>query len=338
MNSDYEQLNTEEPTDDTQYILVIGLEKVGKKTLIKALQAQQKDDSFVFQNTSKLTQPQYLEALKHAQHILLVYDKHNLESLEKLEELMPEIKKNALDANLTLVENKDDELGSVRGIAKDPAFEGISFFVTTEEDDIQKFLKNQELKGVQCISVSAMEGTNIQVLWDNIVAANAQAQVDDSSTVIEEGEEARLISPNTEKSLLDKIDRFTTEYNSASAQIAHKLNQEHLGHINSLATILIAGVLSKKPLEFFERESVKRTLNEHLRALRYASPLSCQAISNLVSDTLTSLTIDLKSQFPYVQYLLQEKDSASMFSKRSPAGNAERLVSEVKAGAHHLKK
>lgn len=339
MKHEYEKIPIDdEPNEEISSILLVGTERVGKKTLVKTLQAKQKDDAFVLKNGSTLTKQQYTNALQHANHILLVFDKHNLESLEKLAEFMPQIKQNAPEAILTLVETHDDKMGELWGVKKEPEFEGISFFVTTEEEDIQKFLKNQHLEGVHCISVSATEGKNIQALWDHIITATAHSKLDDSASVVSEyGEETRLISLDSERSLLEKIDRFTTEYNSASAQITHKLNQEHLGHINSLATILIAGVLSKNPEEFFERKTVERTLNEHLRALHYASPLSCKAVSNLVLNTLQSINPDLSTQFPYVNYLLQGKESASMFAKRSPGENAEKLVGEVKKTAPYIK-
>lgn len=340
MKHEYKQIPIDdESNDESSSILLVGTERAGKKTLVKTLQAKQKDNSFVLQNGGTLTKQQYTNALQHSRHILLIFDKHNLESLEKLAEFMPQIKQYAPDAILTLVETHDDDLSAMWSVKKDPEFEGISFFVTTEEEDIQKFIKNQQLKDVQCISVSATEGKNIQALWDHIITATAHSKLDDSASVVSEyGEESRLISPNSERSLLEKIDRFTTEYNSASAQITHKLNQEHLGHINSLATILIAGVLSKNPEEFFERKTVERTLNEHLRALHYASPLACKAVSNLVLNTLQGITPDLSQHFPYVHYLLQGKESPSMFAKRSPGENAEKLVGEVKKTAPYIKK
>ncbi|MGV3739945.1 MAG: hypothetical protein ACO1N3_01465 [Gammaproteobacteria bacterium] len=341
MKHAYEQIPIDdESNEESNSVLIVGTERVGKKTLVKALQANQKEDSFVLQNGGALNKQQYINALQYSKHILLVFNKHNLESLEKLAEFMPQINQYAPEAILTLVETHDDVIGEMFGVKKDPEFEGISFFVTTEEEDIQKFLKNQHLEGVHCISVSATEGKNIQALWDHITTVTAQAKLDDSrhETESEYGEESRLISPHTESSLLDKIDRFTTEYNSASAQITHKLNQEHLGHINSLATILIAGVLSKNPEEFFARKTVERTLNEHLRALHYGSPLSCKAVSNLVFNTLQSITPKLPEQFPYVNYLLQGKENSSMFAKRSPGENADTLVKEIQKTAPYLKK
>lgn len=340
MKYDYEKLTTDEPLDETHSILLIGKEGVGKKTLLKTLQQTQKDELFSVQNYADLSNQQFIQALENCDQILLIFNKHNLESLEKLSEFIPKIQRYASNAKLTLVENQDDKIGAIRGIDKHPSFTGITRFVTVDEEDIQQFLQKQSLTGVQCITVSATEQKNIQTLWNHIKTLSMQNQFDapDFETSSESEEDSPLMALTDEHSLLDRIDRFITEYNSEQAQIAHKINKDQLGRINSIGIILTAGVLSKNPVEFFKRTTVERTLNEHLRALRYATPLSSQAVSNLVKDTLQSIHSSLPKQFPYVNYLLQGNENASLFHKRNPNEAASKLIDEVKTNVHHIKK